>query len=402
MNLTNETVLRLIRAALFCRDLPELWDEKTDWREVYAECQKQAILPLFVDILPDLPLDPSTREIWKKQILSHTLRQTTFVNLQSELDRLMREAGINYAVLKGFAAAQYYDQPLMRTTGDIDVLVRPEDVDRALALLRENGFTVEDDGRNLRHIGLTKAGIHVELHRYFCITEKEDAIDAKMNGMLTEGLNTSLQTIPIPGGDPSDSSTCSVFDDRLNGLILLYHIGQHLPSGLGYRQIIDFLLYSVRCLDDKGWNDGFQQIAAEAQLDTLAKAVLRMGQLYFGVPDSIGWCKDIGDDLPRELMAYISRQGNFGRKDGSTVAHVLNTSRGSLLSRLRFEQASGLYHWEAARKHAVLRPFAWIYGIAHHARMMTKRGLWKRLRQDIAASGKQSDLLNRLHVRKRY
>ena len=402
MNLATETVLTLIRAVLLHRDLPETWDSGIDWQDVLNECRKQAIVPLFMDILPKLPLDAATAAAWKKQIYSHVLWHQRIVNVQIELDRLLRAADIPYATLKGFAAAQYYENPIQRVMGDIDILVLPDDVKRALELLRQNRFAVEEDDRNSRHIGMTKAGVHIELHRYFCITENEDSIDVAINEMLSEGLHTSMRTIAISENDSSDPLICSVFDNKLNGLILLYHIGQHLPSGLGYRQIIDFLLYSVRCLDDENWNNGFYSLAVAAQLDTLAKAVLRMGQMFFGVTDSINWCKDIGDELPKELMEYVTQQGNFGRKDGSVITHALNTTRGSIQNLLRFEQKIGLHYWKAARKYRILKPFAWIYGLVRHTRRMTERGLWKYLHQEATKSRAQSDLLDRLHVRRRY
>ena len=403
MERTTETILRMIRTVLFHEALPETWDSGIDWTAVLAECRRQAIVPLFVDILPKLPLPASVFDAWKKQIVGQALQDQKLICIQSEIDGLFRRLGIRYATLKGFAASQYYEQPLQRTMGDIDVLVLRDDVERAIEALRETGFSPEGENELYpRHIGLTKAEVHVELHRYFGITEAENAVDAGLHRLLTVGLTAAARSIPIPGSEPSEGMTCSVFDDTRNGLILLYHIGQHLPSGLGYRQILDFLLYAALRLDDEAWSGEFGQYAAELELDTLAKAVVRMGQIYFGVPGKFGWCADAGDDLAAELLDYITGQGNFGRKDGSDVAHVLNTSRGSILSRLRYEQKSGLVHWKAARKHAVLRPFAWIYGIGHHARVMTKRGLWKRLRGDLIASRQQSGLLDRLNVKQRY
>lgn len=79
---------------------------------------------------------------------------------------------------------------------------------------------------------------------------------------------------------------------------------------------------------------------------------------------------------------------------GAHVDHNLGKLTGFAIDK-------GIY-WEAARKHSALRPFAWIYGIARHACVMSRRGLWKRLRQDVSASRKQSDLLDRLRVRRRY
>ena len=59
-----------------------------------------------------------------------------------EIPRQARDdSPIPYVILKGCASAMYYPDPFMRTLGDVDFLVRPEDADRADKLLCENGFT---------------------------------------------------------------------------------------------------------------------------------------------------------------------------------------------------------------------------------------------------------------------
>ncbi len=68
-------------------------------------------------------------------------------------------------------------------------------------------------------------------------------------------------------------------------------------------------------------------------------------------------------DLPwKELLALIMEKGNFGRKagvEGKAAAFALSsTDRGGFFRRL---QAGGLSRWPAAKRHRILRPFAWLY-----------------------------------------
>jgi Uncharacterised nucleotidyltransferase len=65
-----------------------------------------------------------------------------YEELRGLVEVLNRE-GIPYAVCDGIAVAFY---GYVRTTGDIDVLVRPEDVERIATVIRERGF-VFDAGR---------------------------------------------------------------------------------------------------------------------------------------------------------------------------------------------------------------------------------------------------------------
>ena len=63
---------------------------------------------------------------------------------------LFSQSEIPYAVIKGAVLSQaLYGDPLIRTSGDIDVLIRREDADRTKQLLIANGFVqgrVTDDG----------------------------------------------------------------------------------------------------------------------------------------------------------------------------------------------------------------------------------------------------------------
>ena len=75
-------------------------------------------------------------------------------------------------------------------------------------------------------------------------------------------------------------------------------------------------------------------------------------------------CEPIGNGLfyaptLKDLMELAARSGNFGRnRKQSDVAATTVMNRRLSLSVL---QKRGLKNWKAAQKHAVLRPFAWLY-----------------------------------------
>ena len=89
-------------------------------------------------LLPDGPL----RAAFEKQVLLAVYRCETQGSNLAQLDALLTHGQIPFLPLKGSVLRQYYPQPWMRTSCDIDVLVHPADLDRAVALLCENGFTI--------------------------------------------------------------------------------------------------------------------------------------------------------------------------------------------------------------------------------------------------------------------
>lgn len=67
---------------------------------------------------------------------------------QSEAMRLMAEAGLEPVALKGFASAHaLYDDPVARISGDLDVLVRRDQLAAVIELFGRRGYGFAADGR---------------------------------------------------------------------------------------------------------------------------------------------------------------------------------------------------------------------------------------------------------------
>ena len=71
------------------------------------------------------------------------------------------------AILKGAAAAVYYREPMLRTMGDIDLIVPQSMFDSAQSLMERSGFKRETEKPDTRHIAYQKDGITFELHHHF-------------------------------------------------------------------------------------------------------------------------------------------------------------------------------------------------------------------------------------------
>ena len=203
-----------------------------------------------------------------------------------------------------------------------------------------------------------KDGVEFELHHRFS-TEGLEVEPALIAGLArAETKNLCGQAFPM-------------LPERENGLVLLAHVCFHLRSGrLGLRQVIDWMMYVHRCLDDEAWENGFREMAAEYGLETLAITMTRMCREWLGLPDSITWDRNADPETALELLETVFARGNFGRKLGEErrVEGVgVNVRRkGGLFCYL---QDAGLKHWEAARRYPVLRPFAWGYQLCRWVKL---------------------------------
>ena len=80
------------------------------------------------------PAGETLRDSYRHQ----SLRSGVHEQQVEKVFRLLREAGVDAFVIKGWAAAILYEQEDLRPAGDIDVCVRPEHYDKALAALADS------------------------------------------------------------------------------------------------------------------------------------------------------------------------------------------------------------------------------------------------------------------------
>lgn len=374
---TQTDMLGLIRATLWYEKL----SDHTVTRDEYEELKRHAIVAIPASAFSELTISPEIKDEWKKSLLQQISYYTQYKYEQTNLP-----ISVPYVVLKGLAAAKYYNHPELRTMGDIDILIRREDYNTACTMLIENGYkeiteqSEEDIGR---HRSFIKKNIIVEAHASFALL-RDSKSQQILDDMLFQNIN---DTHYLP--------------DMLNGLVLLCHINQHLAGGLGLRQIIDWMLFVDKCLPDDKWSE-FQEIVGKVKLEKLAVTVTQMCITYLGLPIR-KWCANADEILCNELMGYVLSCGNFGNK------RIGESSKGegffayvkSLGTFFRLLQMRGLFNWRAAKKHVWLRPFAWLYQLRRYLiKGLGRDEAFYKLRNEYTAAKKKNRLLDKLEVKR--
>ena len=353
-----------------------LWDTGTVEvnQEIYKETQDQAISLLVTPVMSKLIMPPDIRGEWREHVLKLIIYNEMCLYAQKSLPLT-----VPYVILKGTEAAKYYPHPEYRMMGDIDIMTRREDLDKAKQELIADGYqTVKEDERE---ITLKKNAIEIDLHYYFASLNDKD--QAKyMDDLIIDNIN---ETHSLP--------------DPINGLVLLEHISQHLEHGLGLRQIIDWMMFVNKCLPDEKWPE-FRVIAAQTGMETLAIIATKMCEIYLGLPPR-HWCENADKDLCKELLDYVLASGNFGSKrtDEYIGEEVFFGAR-DIKTTFKLLQARGKANWKAARKCALLRPVAWIYQAGRYvARGLKRDNASQKIKQERIAAKRKIRLLDRLGVK---
>lgn len=355
MGIPNQSLFELLQASLFASNEDIILP---DWKPVFEEMKVQAVAAL-----PELWLKtnlPSAKP-WLNYCAQKQGQWVRVMHGQDQLLNLLNSHNIPCVIIKGAAAAVAYPYPYLRSMGDVDVLVKRSDFEKASKLMEGNGYSLEHEKNDsVHHYGYKKDKLNFELHKRLGIV---DEADENLLTLFEDGIDNrhyhSIGTYRFPTLPP-----------LLNGLSLLFHINQHLREGLGLRQIIDWMMY-VNTLTEEMWNE-LHALLKTVDLERLALTTTAMCNHYLGLKEMKG-CETVNPGLCEELMNHIMEKGNFSCKSGETgkIASVFFDLTNPLRAFKRL-QAGGLCRWNAAKKYPILRPFAWIYQIGFIVRELIR------------------------------
>ncbi len=283
----------------------------------------------------------------KQKALSIAAKNMLVKNEHIVLHKLMSSARISYVVLKGCAAAAYYPEPILRTMGDVDFLVRPEDVPRACSVLEANGFKTEDEGKGL-HYAFTKGNSVWELHLGI------NGIPKSEQGEIIKGYFADIFE-----KSALNSDGFIVPSDFHHGLIILLHMLCHLiADGFGLRHLCDWAVFVSR-FSDKEFTDMFEAPLKKVGLWKAAKLMTACSVKYLGCPEK-AFAEDVDDDLIDALIGDIFTGGNFGYKQegrGQQIKFISNRNDYTVNDKSIFSQFFVTLNRKAKSKYGVIKKY---------------------------------------------
>lgn len=388
LDTTQQQMFALLRSSLWGVDrFPVQILEDVDWEAVYSELRDQTVNHIVADVFC-----PMNTPVSQKCLMDTTYGIAVWYKLmtvQKTIHEILAQNNIKYTILKGATACINYPKPTYRSMGDIDILVAPQNYEKTIDILAGIGFNKAEKVGD-RHTQLFQDGVEVEVHRYYSVLADKEAFDYFENELLV-GLENTIE-VQIEG------FKFNMLQSMETGLVFLEHIDHHLHSGIGLRQIIDWMMYVDKYLSDEVWYETFVERAKKIGLDTMAIVITRMCQMYLGLREDITWCKEADEQLCSDLMRITMDRGNFGRKyksarEISTVLHAASGMKGTL----RMLQYRGTVNWKTLEKHPWLTPFAWVYQICRYIRKGLKiKNPFKSLIKQAKATSEQKEVFSKM------
>ena len=174
---------------------------------------------------------------FKSAQLSALIRYTRLEREQQRICRIFSDNNIPFIPLKGDVVRKYYNEPYMRTSCDIDILVHEEDLSRATKLLEEN-LNYSANKKAYHDISLfSPDGIHLELH--FNVLEHLENIDA---------LLEKVWDYAVPSGNSSEYMLTNEF---LMFYLVAHAMYHFINGGCGIKPFVDiYVLKEKMSFDD--------------------------------------------------------------------------------------------------------------------------------------------------------
>lgn len=166
---TSSVLIALIRREICGNEIPEDIRESINAEsllDLFKLSKAHDMAHIVAKALDELGLlgDNEISKKLKKQMMLAVLR---YHNISYELEKLietLETAEIDFIPLKGSVLREYYNEPWMRTSSDIDILVKKKDLERAVQALNQTD-NYEVGKKNFHDISLfSQSGVHIELH----------------------------------------------------------------------------------------------------------------------------------------------------------------------------------------------------------------------------------------------
>ncbi len=288
------------------------------------------------------------------QKFDHKLMMSVYRDTQREyalgqVISALEHAKIPHIPLKGAVIRKYYPEPWMRTSCDIDVLVRKEDTEVAVESLCQAGFLRSEDRSTHDYNFFSPEKVHIELHYSLSQDGEFSAADPVLDRIWSEA-------IPEYGHSYHCKMPAETF--------LLYHLvhmGRHLlHGGCGIRPFVDLWLLENKMSYDR---EKLRSMLENAGLLNLFYAASDLSRVWMQEAEHT--------ELTKLLAGYILSGGVYGTSHNS--AHV-KAAKGvsktkSFLSVMFLSKESLMVLYPKLRKHPSLFP---LYQIKRWFRIFKK------------------------------
>lgn len=282
-----------------------IWGEcpgafRGDWAKLISLSHIHSVTGIVGYMVKRFP-DETNAEVsgilWKQCLHSIAMFSLRAEQMKALIQK-MNEREIAHLLLKGYVLKDYYPVPELRTFGDIDFLIHPEDRCKSDDLMTEEGFERKADWGSVHNY--VRAAEYYEIHTDVMEVNVSDKADYKgyfrhiwEHARLVDGHTWELAP-------------------EYHFLYLLTHIAKHINgAGAGIRMYMDIAVFIRHFGQELDW-DYVQRELRTLCFSDFANTVLTVVQRYFGVESPIS-LRGMDKALLDDFMEFTMEAGVFGK-----------------------------------------------------------------------------------------
>lgn len=313
-------------------------DERT-LAEVFVLSKKHDLAHIVGEalLLHEIPLPEKVKAAFDTERVKALYRYTRLWSAYAKIEALFEEEGIDYLPLKGAYLRHAYPRAEMRSSCDVDILVKESDLSRAAALLADRlGF--KEDGKTYHDVSLTLGeGIHVELH--YNITENDERIDGTLSRVWEYAA-------------PKDGTRRHEMTPAYFAFHTLAHMYSHFArGGCGIRTLMDLWVLRHRTAFDE---EGTRALCEACELSAFYDGAALLSEVWFSGKEHTS--------LTRLMQDFILRGGVYGTVENRTSAGAgqKKSRLGYALSRIFPPRKYLSLSYPVLNRHPILMPVCYL------------------------------------------
>lgn len=368
----EKQLLEALRAFLWKGEAKCILNDGEQWESLWQIATEQKVVPMAADVLlKSYKEQPGNKERAKvirnmsvANVMDQTMREQAFFKVYSGLT----DSGLKPLVVKGAVCRKLYPKGEHRSSSDEDLLVRPQEFEKASQLLKSLGMEVcSADGESEQVVSYfgRGTGLYLEVHRTL-FSESSEAY-GNFNSYFEDAFDKAVE-------EQVQGNKIWTLCPQEHMLYLVLHSFKHfLHSGFGIRQVCDICLYANEYSGDIDWPvllDKLKTVKADiftANLFQIGKKHLgfksypaAVEQILSEYSESLD-CTDMLEDL---LRGGIYGGNSLARRHSSRITlNAVTSKQSSSRSRLlrtvfpKKSELEGTYTY--LQKHPYFLPAAW-------------------------------------------
>lgn len=311
MDTTLRHFFYLLRAGLWEQDPGIPAEEPIDFEALSKVAEEQSVVGVVaagIEHLKGREMRASELRDFLDTVIYLDKRNVSMDAFVGELFQRLEGAGIRALLVKGQGVAQCYERPLLRMSGDIDLLLDADNYLKAKAFLCPHADEVSEEQVDRMHQGMHIGPWKLELHGTM-----RTSLPAHVNTIIDRVQKDCVEgnvriwrngNVDIPLPEPVDDAV----------LIFTHFLNHFYIGGLGVRQVCDWcrLLWTYRESLDLY---RLEKLVRQAGLLSEWKAFGAYAVDYLGMPAeampmydaSLQWKRKA-----RRISTFLLEKGNFG------------------------------------------------------------------------------------------